>query len=117
MEAFDSLALDYPLFTGESLGACAIEVYPHATAVILAGCLRPKNKKKIDWRRQIIGRYGVTDNRLRSTDLVDATLAALTGLYFLEGSYCYLGPPQEGVIILPCSEGELPERYKTPAAP
>ena len=40
-------------------------------------------------------------------DQVDAGLAALTGLMSLEGCFCYLGEPREGVIVLPFARQDL----------
>jgi hypothetical protein len=43
----------------------------------------------------------VSSPALRTVDQIDAGLAALTGLLALEGEFCALGDPQEGVIVLP----------------
>jgi predicted RNase H-like nuclease len=79
----------------------AIEVFPHASAVALAGCLPPKDARKRRWRSQILTAQGVEVDGLRSEDQVDAALAALTGLYALRRRYSALGDPKEGVIVLP----------------
>ena len=48
---------------------------------------------------------------LTSADQVDAGLAALTGLMSLEGCFCYLGEPREGVIVLPFARQDLLAKY------
>lgn len=79
----------------------AIEVFPHASAVVLAGCLPPRSVGKREWRRGILQARGVSAGGLRSADQVDAALAALTGLYALRGNSFAPGDPKEGVIVLP----------------
>ena len=90
----------------------AIEVFPHATAVVLAGCLKPKSVTKRDWRAGVLAKQGVDVGGLRSTDQIDAALAALTGLFALRGRFSALGDPREGVIVLPSSR--LPARPYAP---
>lgn len=114
MAAFDSIAEDYPLFGGEHYLRSAIEVFPHATAVALAGHLRPHNKTKIAWRREVLQAQGVEIGRLTDGDLVDAALAALTGLLALAGCASWFGQPDEGVIVLPCRIDAVPLRYAAP---
>jgi predicted nuclease with RNAse H fold len=79
----------------------AIEVFPHATAVVLAGCLPPDGVGKRAWRASILAAHRVPVRALRSADQLDAALAALTGLLALRGRYSALGDPTEGVIVLP----------------
>jgi predicted RNase H-like nuclease len=79
----------------------AMEVFPHATATVLAGCLRPKNVAKRTWRARVLTAQGVPTGDLRSGDLVDAGLCALTGLFALQGKHFAPGDPREGVIVLP----------------
>jgi predicted nuclease with RNAse H fold len=86
----------------------AIEVFPHATAVVLAGCLPPHRTTKAAWRRRILREHGVSVGPLGSLDQVDAALAALTGLGALTGRTAAIGDPVEGVIVLPAPE--LPAR-------
>ena len=86
----------------------AIEVFPHASAVVLAGCLQPKTVRKREWRSGVLASKGVSVDKLRSVDQIDAALAALTGLYALRGRLSALGDPKEGVIVLPASS--LPAR-------
>jgi predicted nuclease with RNAse H fold len=85
----------------------AIEVFPHASAVVLAGCLPPRGattgRAKREWRRRVLETHGVLTEDLRSTDQVDAALAALTGLYALAGRCFAPGDPKEGVIVLPAT--------------
>src|SRR5207247_4041700 len=68
----------------------AIEVFPHATAVVLSGCLQPKGIRKRQWRAAVLTGRGVEADTLRSMDQVDAALAALTGLFALRGRFSAL---------------------------
>jgi len=90
----------------------AIEVFPHATVVVLSGCLQPKGVRKREWRAGVLAARGVEANGLRSMDQVDAALAALTGLFALRGRFSALGDPREGVIVLPSAW--LPARPYAP---
>jgi predicted RNase H-like nuclease len=85
---------------GEPRGT-AMEVFPHATATVLAGCLRPRNVGKRTWRARVLIAQGVPTGDLRSADLIDAGLCALTGLLALQGKHFAPGDPKEGVIVLP----------------
>lgn len=97
----------YRLFTGiGSVQDCAIEVFPHGSAVALSGWLPPPGTCKSDgrkrrWRAAILETNGIDTSQLRSTDEVDAALAALTGLFALEGIFWAVGDPAEAVIVLP----------------
>ena len=81
--------------------ATAMEVFPHATATVLAGCLPRKGTKKKAWREGVLRAQGVWTDDLRTADQVDATLAALTGVLALQGRHFAPGDPREGVIVLP----------------
>ena len=94
-------ACGYPRYGRERTRGTAIEVFPHATAVVLAGCLPPSGSSKRAWRAAVLERAGVAVGGLRSQDQVDATLAALTGLYASAGRVTALGDTTEGVIVLP----------------
>jgi predicted nuclease with RNAse H fold len=91
----------FPGYRGGPVGGTAIEVFPHATAVVLAGCLPPRGNRKAVWRASVLRAGGVDADGLRSLDQIDAALAALTGLRALAGRSCALGDPREGVIVLP----------------
>jgi predicted nuclease with RNAse H fold len=79
----------------------AMEVFPHATATVLRGFLRPKGIGKRAWREGVLVGQGVSTGRLSSPDLIDAGLCALTGLLALQGKHFAPGDPREGVIVLP----------------
>ncbi len=99
---FDALADRYPRFRGGgSVRDSAIEVFPHATAVVLAGSLPPEGIGKREWRRAILREQNVDVRALRTLDQVDAALAALTGLFALERRFSAPGDPREGQIVLP----------------
>jgi predicted nuclease with RNAse H fold len=91
----------FPRHRGGSVVGTAIEVFPHASAVVLAGCLPPRDVGKAAWRTAVLRGQGVDPDGLRSADQIDAALAALTGLRALQGRCTALGDPLEGVIVLP----------------
>jgi predicted nuclease with RNAse H fold len=102
MEVFACVdGLGFPLATSRPWKDRAIEVFPHATAAVLAGCLAPKGLRKRAWRDRVLRLAGVRTEELTTLDLVDAALAALTGLLVLDGQASGLGDPSEGVIIIP----------------
>ena len=98
----------FPRYGGGSVRGCAIEVFPHATAVALSGCVPAKSVRKRQFREAVLRAQRVETGGLRSQDQVDAALAALTGLLALRGRHSALGDPKEGVIVLPVSA--LPAR-------
>jgi predicted nuclease with RNAse H fold len=81
----------------------ALEVFPHATAVVLAGCLPPSGADKRRWRTRLLRDRGVQVATLGSADQVDAALAALTGIEAVRGRATAVGDPAEGVIVVPSS--------------
>jgi predicted nuclease with RNAse H fold len=91
----------YPRSGAGRVRGTAIEVFPHATSVVLAGCLPPAGVTKRAWRTSVLEVAGVSAGELRSVDQVDAALAAVTGLMALRGRATALGDPTEGVIVLP----------------
>jgi len=123
IEVFRLAAVNgYPAYAGGKLrSGVSIEVFPHASAAILAGCLPPKGITKKRWRQAVLRSEGVTPDGLTSLDLVDAALSALTGLLALSGRVSHLGDPKEGVIILPASTlpaaGYVPGRSPEPVEP
>ena len=100
-EIFERLSPAYPLYRGGDAVGTAAEVFPHATACLLAGRLRDRTTPKQTFRRATLDRAGVSDAGLTTADQVDAALAALTGLIALDGGHCAVGDPNEGVILLP----------------
>lgn len=109
----------FPTYGGGNPRHTAMEVFPHATAVVLAGSLPPKGTSKRRWRESVLRSQGVRTDELSSIDRIDAALAALTGVMVLEGRHFAPGDPQEGVIVLPVNT--LPARpfrraTRTPAA-
>jgi predicted nuclease with RNAse H fold len=104
MEVFTLLdTLGYPLGTGRPYQRRAIEVFPHATAVVLAGCLPPRGERKRQWRERVLKMQSVRTEELTTVDRLDAALAALTGLLVLKGHESHFGDPAEGVIVIPTS--------------
>lgn len=101
IELFAALGGTYPLFRGGwPAGTCA-EVFPHASAVLLAGRAREAGETKHGFRRRVLSDHGVSGAGLTTADRVDAALGALTGLLALGGSWGAVGDPAEGLILLP----------------
>ena len=101
MRLYDRIASEYPLFRGGAVRGTAAEVYPAASAEILAGRPRARDEPKLAFRRAVLAREGVELSALPSTDRLDAALAALTGLLALEGRSTAIGERAEGMILLP----------------
>jgi predicted nuclease with RNAse H fold len=100
-QLFEGLAPAYPLYRGGDPTLRAAEVFPHATACLLAGRLRERDTPKHAFRQQILRGAMIDTARLGTPDQIDAALAALTGLIALDGGHCAVGDPNEGVILLP----------------
>jgi predicted nuclease with RNAse H fold len=98
---FERLSARYPLYRGGAPAGTAAEVFPHATACLLTGVLRPSAVSKEEFRRGVLRDAGVPEHELETLDLVDAGLGALTGLIALDGSHSAVGDPNEGMILLP----------------
>jgi predicted nuclease with RNAse H fold len=106
---FAAVAATYPRYRGGAFEGHACEAFPHATAVVLRGCLRRAGVSKLEFRRAVLVDAGVDTSTLRGIDAVDAALCALTGVVALEGEACVLGDPGEGMILLPSRRVE--DRY------
>jgi predicted nuclease with RNAse H fold len=91
----------YPRYSRGRVTGTAMEVFPHASAVVLRGCLPQRDSKKRAFRTGVLRAQGVSLDGLRSMDQLDAALAALTGLLALDGLCFAPGDPKEGVIVLP----------------
>ena len=104
-------AAGFPLYRRGPVRGTAMEVFPHASAVAFARCLPPPAVAKHTWRAAVLRAHGLVVAQLRTPDLIDAALAALTGLCALAGEFVAVGDPEEGVIVLPVRV--LPaERYR-----
>jgi predicted nuclease with RNAse H fold len=123
--AFRAIEASFPRYLGGSVKGTAIEVFPHASAVVLAGWLPPRGVKAHAWRRGVLRTHGVEVEALRGGDQVDAALAALTGLFALENRFSAPGHPGEGQIVVPSStlpahpfrRGPAPRPEPQPALP
>jgi predicted nuclease with RNAse H fold len=105
---FDALVDAYPRYESGEITGRALEVFPAATAAMLAGHLRPPGVSKNGFRRRVLQDSGVgPTTSLPNIDRVDAALAALTGVVALEGRCCALGAPEEGVIVVPARREDL----------
>jgi predicted nuclease with RNAse H fold len=112
-------AAGYPRYRTGLVTRTALEVFPHATTVVLTGSLPPRGLSKAAWRRTVLEQRGVEIALLRTPDLVDAALGALTGLLALGGEFTAVGEPEEGVIVLPIRElptGPYQRRVLAPEA-
>lgn len=98
---FARLSDAYPLYRGGAAAGTAAEFFPHASACLLAGALRPRDVSKHRFRRTILRKAGVPEDQLETADRVDAALGALTGLIALDGGHSAVGDPSEGMILLP----------------
>lgn len=98
---FAGVADAFPLYRGGNPRGRAAEVFPAATAALLAGEHRPRHETKTVFRRRVLHSRGVDEQALPNLDRVDAALAALTGVLALEGDYSWLGDPAEGAVLLP----------------
>lgn len=98
---FHDLAESFPLYRGGDVTGRAAEVFPAASAFLLAGELRPSGETKVRFRRRVLHDVGIDDRQLPNIDRVDAALAAVTGLHALKGRSSWLGDPDEGVVLLP----------------
>lgn len=103
---FRGLAPLYPLYRQGPLARHALEVFPHATAVVLAGRHRPEAVAKAMWRERVLGAQGYDVKDLLNPDQIDAALAAVTAAYALRGSFTAFGDPTEGVIVTPLVDAE-----------
>ncbi len=74
----------------------AMEVFPHASAAVLAGCLPPKGTTKKAWRARVLRAHGVATHELTTADRIDAALCALTGLLALDGQALRSRRPEGG---------------------
>lgn len=104
----------FPTYAAGNPRGHAIEVFPHASAVVLAGSLPPKGSAKHAWRGRVLRAQGVRTDELTSADRIDAALAALTGVLALQGKRFAPGDPAEGVIVLPANT--LPAKPFRPVA-
>ena len=107
IDAGYSVATSAPIAPGS-----VIEAFPHATTVALLGSIPPTTKTtraKKALRASALHGAGVQIDADIRLDLLDAALAALTGLSALGGDAIAVGDPDEGAIFLPTTG--LPDRY------
>lgn len=95
----------YPSYRAGTIPGHALEVFPHASATVLGGCVPPARQTaaaKRAWRAGVLRAQHVPTAQLRTLDQVDAALAALTGIIALELRDPFApGMPDEGRIVLP----------------
>jgi hypothetical protein len=110
-------AAGYPVFLGDAApGGRALEVFPYASYVALAGCLSPGRRWRVAWRRSVLveaGVEGIPEDA--SIDVLDAICAALTGERWARGAGSWVGDGREGVIVLPVPD--LAAQYRRCPAP
>ncbi|HWE55234.1 MAG TPA: DUF429 domain-containing protein [Acidimicrobiales bacterium] len=100
MSLFDAIAPSYPLFGGFEPAGKAAEVFPEASARLIAGRARRADESKGVFRRSVLQLAGISDG-LPNQDRVDAALCALTGLFALDGRWSSVGDEKEGAVLLP----------------
>lgn len=110
MSVYERLETRYPLYRGGEPKGTAAEVFPYASARLLAGRDRRPDEPKGVFRRQVLEDAGVATASLPTIDRVDAALCALTGVLALEGTWSALGEPAEGLILLPVKPEKQPQR-------
>jgi predicted nuclease with RNAse H fold len=97
----------YPTYLGSGpVSGHALEVFPHASGVALAGHFPPSGwarstSSKRAWRTAVLAGAGVDVSGLSTLDQVDAALAALSGLYALAGRVAVFGRPGEEALVVP----------------
>lgn len=106
IEVFSALSDRYPLYRGGPPAGRAAEVFPHATARVLAGRPRAPGESKVAFRRHALTAAAVGHDALPSGDRVDAALAALTGLFALCDVAESLGDAEEGMVLVPRSSSQ-----------
>ncbi len=100
----------------------ALEVFPHATDVAIRGCLPPagtskRTTTKRAWRLESLRMAGVdptglcvNTRRVETLDSIDAALAALTGLFALEGDFTAYGMAGDWVVLPGTTTGPFRRR-------
>jgi hypothetical protein len=83
----------YPSYLGKGKARrTALEVFPYASYVSMAGCLSPGRRWRLAWRRAVLAEGGLTGLPEDAwIDLLDAACAAFTGERFLQGEGCFVG--------------------------
>lgn len=107
---FEAVAETHPLYRGGPVAGTAAEVFPNATALLLAGRRPAPAESKGRFRRAVLDSCGVAQAELPSLDRVDAALAALTGQIALHGGHSWVGDPAEGTILLPAQSSSRATR-------
>lgn len=103
----------YPLYRGGDHAHTAAEVYPAASATLLAGRARGAGEPKGAFRRAVLVAYGVDLRQLPNVDRVDAALAALTGHRALAGHAEAAGHADEGMMLLPVADPEAADALRS----
>jgi len=95
----------FPAYRAGRIAGSTIEVFPHASATVLTGCLPPARQTasaKRAWRAAVLRGQHVPTSQLRTLDQVDAAVCALTGIVALELRDPFApGAPEEGRIVVP----------------
>jgi hypothetical protein len=117
---YEAIADHYPRHRSGSVDGTAFEVFPEASASVLARRLRPSNESKQAFRRAVLDAAGVDTAPLATIDQVDAALGALTGVYALAGTSTAVGDPMKGRCCCPwasCRSHRSTGRPRVAAAP
>jgi len=98
---YEKLAPSYPLRTCFPITGGAVEVFPHASACVLAQRRPDRAESKLAFRTGVLEAQGVDTSACPTIDRIDAALAALTGVLALAGQGSFVGDPCEGCILVP----------------
>ena len=104
-------AAGFPAYSAGSPRGKALEVFPHATAVVLAGCLAPKGTRKHAWRSAVLRAQGVrTDELVIARSRRRSARRTHRASTRSRASASRPAIRAKGVIVVPCGFAARPRR-------